>query len=387
MTLEKYEKELSKCVLCGICSRAYFDRIKSFKVCPTREECGFESYDAKGKILIARALLKGQLDYDDKLVKRLYEGCLLCGNCKSICPLGVDTISIFKAMRQDMVRMGLGPVEPLKIVDTNVDEKFNVFGEDPAKRFVWAKDLNIPKEGETFYFGGCYDSYRFPQTATAAVKILNKAGFEVAYLYDDEWCCGAPQIADGSITVAEKMLKHNVALLKARGAKRIITSCAGCFHTLKTDYKEILGEQPFEVFHISEIISKLMESGKISLNSDVTRKVTYHDPCHLGRYEGIYDPPRKIIEKISGVEFVEMLRNRERAWCCGGGTTEYATFPELAAKIATTRVEEAKTAGAEIIVTACPLCVSVLRPAAYKEKVEVYDLPVFIAKGMGLEID
>lgn len=384
MVLEKYKNELMKCILCGICRKAYFAKIKSFGVCPTLEQGGFESYGPRGKILIAKAVLDGQLGYSEKLVKRLYEGCLLCGNCKVICPLGVDTISIFKAMRQDIVRMGLGPVEPLKMVDTNVNEKFNVFGEDPAKRSLWAEDLDLPKEGETFYFGGCYDSYRFPETAKATIKILNKAGFEVAYLYDDEWCCGAPQIADGSITITEKMLKHNVELLKARGAKRVITSCGGCFHALKTEYKEILGYQPFEVFHISEIILKLIKNGKLSLNPDAKRKVTYHDPCHLGRYEGIYDPPREIIKNITREKFVEMLRNREHAWCCGGGTTVYAAFPEVSAKIAAMRVEEAKNAGAEIIVTACPLCVSVLKPAAYKENIEVYDLPVFIAKEMGL---
>jgi heterodisulfide reductase subunit D len=218
------------------------------------------------------------------------------------------------------------------------------------------------------------------------VKILNKAGIKVAYLYNDEWCCGVPQIADGSIVIAERMLKHNVELLKARGAKRVITSCAGCFHALKTEYKEILGHLPFEAFHISEVISKLLEEGKITLTQNAKRIVTYHDPCHLGRYEGIYDPPRMIIKKISGEKFVEMLRNRERAWCCGGGTTEYVAFPELSAKIATKRVEEAKKAGAEIIITACPLCVSVLKPAAYKVNIEVYDLPVFIAKEMGIEI-
>ena len=183
MSLEKLRKEIYKCISCGICSRAYWDGINVYGVCPALEIGGFESYGARGKIIIAKNLLNGQLSYDSKLVNRIYQ-CLLCGHCKIVCPLEVDTISIIEAMRREIVRKGLEP-EPLREIDRNVREKHNVFGEDEEKRSEWARNLDLPEKGDVVYFAGCYYSYRYPEEAAATgvpVIASDRVPFVTEYL-------------------------------------------------------------------------------------------------------------------------------------------------------------------------------------------------------------
>ena len=134
------------------------------------------------------------------------------------------------------------------------------------------------------------------------------------------------------------------------------------------------------------MIADLLDKGEIKLSNSFRKRVTYHDPCHLGRYEGIYDSPRNILGSIPDIKLTEMQRNKRNAWCCGGGTNIYTAFTDTAQKIAATRVSEAKNIDAEAIVTACPLCVTLLKQAATREGIDVYDLPVIVAKSMGLTI-
>ena len=178
---------------------------------------------------------------------------------------------------------------------------------------------------------------------------------------------------------------HNVEALKAAGVKRVITSCAGCFHALKSEYPEVIGELPFEVVHSSEVIAQLISDGKIKLDTEITKTVTYHDPCHLGRHEQVYDAPRAAISAIKGVNFVEMPRNKANAWCCGGGSVVSTVFPDLTSEIAADRVDEVKKTEAQILVSACPSCESILGTGARKAKIEVVDLAVIVARAMGLK--
>ncbi|MCE5257328.1 MAG: (Fe-S)-binding protein, partial [Spirochaetaceae bacterium] len=158
------------------------------------------------------------------------------------------------------------------------------------------------------------------------------------------------------------------------------------FHALKSDYPEIIGKLPFEVVHSSEVIADLIASGKIKLDTEVATTLTYHDPCHLGRYEKVYEPPRAILKSIKGVNFVEMPRNKANAWCCGGGSVVAVAFPDLSKDIADDRVQEAKGTEANAIVSACPLCENGLSQVARKVKMDVYDLSVIVAKAMGMQL-
>jgi heterodisulfide reductase subunit D len=385
MVLEKYARELYRCNRCGYCREMIDPTRGVYRICPPREVRGFESYTARGTIHIARAIYEGRLKPTKRLAEHIFSKCLLCKNCQSHCPLDDDIISVTKALRQDLFRAGFVP-EPLRERDSNVGQNHNVFGESPSDRTYWASGLELPKKGHTLYFAGCYDAYRYPKTARATVAILEEAGMNVAYLGEDEWCCGLPQFHDGNIVLAEENVKHNLDVIKASGAKRVVTSCPGCYTALKSEYSKITGEIPFEVIHISELVAELIDTGKITLNEAENEKVTYHDPCHLGRYEDVYEEPRKVIQAVPGIELVEMQRNRENAMCCGAGTEVYVMDPDLSASIAKMKVEEAEKTGAKVIMTACPMCVTNLRPAAKKAGIEVRDLPMLIAAAMGLKV-
>jgi heterodisulfide reductase subunit D len=382
---KKVVDEIIRCSRCGYCREMIYPQTGTYKICPIYELRRWESYTARGRIAIARAILDGKLKYDERLVERVYSD-LLCGNCKEHCGPGVDTLLPLRAMREDIASLGLEPA-PIKEVNSNLEKTYNVFGENASGRTDWAKKLNLSEKGNVLYFAGCYDSFRYPKTARSVATILKEGGISLGYLGQKEWCCGIPQLVNGQPNLAEKMMKHNAESIRDSGAETVVASCAGCYHALKSEYPKVLGKLPYKVVHVSEVIANLLKEGKIKLDNAVDKTITYHDPCHLGRQEGVYDPPRYVLKSVSKLKLVEMLRNRENAWCCGGGggATRVA-YPRLTAEIADTRVHEAQDVKASAIVTSCPLCVNVLAIAAEKKNLKVYDLPTVIAEAMGLKV-
>lgn len=390
--LEQIRKMVYSCVQCGYCREKYSDEVFTtliaYRVCPIREHTGgFEHHCARGKIKIAQGILEGRFDYSEELINILYTDpdCKLCSWICHAEPM-LDPVTIWRAMRQDIVSAGIGPPEPLKKIDDRVSEKYNAFGARHDRRTRWAADLDLPKIGDTVYFAGCHASYPKPKIARSTVAILRKAGIDVAYLAEDEWCCGVVQFHDGAIDIAEDMARHNVGTIKSSGARRVVTACAECYKSFKVEYPALLGELPFEVVHSSEILADLVTSGKLKLkNGFGERKITYHDPCQLGRYCQLYDPPREVLQRIPEVELVEMLRHRGNAWCCGNGADMVRSMDsDLASEIAGDRIVEANEASAEAIVTACPRCLESLERVS--QGMKVYDLSEVAARAMRLEI-
>lgn len=388
--LEKYKKMADACSRCGMCIVG-----EAGYVCPAQQHSGgFDQYVARGRNQIAKALLQGEIGYSEALMESTFT-CLGCNSCNEQCqrmdPLTgeqdvINESKMTQALRVDLVKAGYGPPEALKTVDKNIAKEGNPFGDKKAKRTAWAKDLNLPEKGETVYFAGCYAAYRNPKIAKATVAILQAGGIDIAYLGENESCCGVPTLWDGNASLAEELVVQNVEALKAAGAKRVITSCAGCFHTLKSEYPEITGEEPFEVVHSSEVISELIENGKIKLDKELNKVFTYHDPCHLGRHENVYEQPRSILGAVKGATTVEMPRNRANAWCCGGGSVVAVAYPEMSADIADDRMAEAKATEADVVVSACPLCETGLTGAGRKIDMKVSDLSEVVADAMGLSI-
>ena len=248
-------------------------------------------------------------------------------------------------------------------------------------------DINVVERGEVAYFAGCTASYRSPDTAQITLRLL-------AYLYPKgvvalgakEFCCGSPYIRTGQVDfTVEKdqkninfqvsdLIKNNVQTLVERGVKTVIFSCSGCYKTAMQDWPKFT-DVPFERIHLSQILAKAIEEGRITLKS-YPKTITYHDPCHLGRHMKEFDAPRAILNAIPDVTIHEMRHSRNRALCCGAGAGVKAGFPDLALEIAKMRVKEAQDINAEVIVTACLFCKNNLQDAmdAVGSSIEVLDL-------------
>ena len=171
-------------------------------------------------------------------------------------------------------------------------------------------------------------------------------------------------------------MNYNIQKIKEVGADKVITSCAGCYRTLKNDFAKHDAEHDLEIIHTSELILKLLKEEKLKFTSEFNRTVTYHDPCHLGRHSGLYEEPREVYKQIPGIKFVEMKRNRENAWCCGAGGGVKIGYPDWSIEISKERLEEAKETGASIVSSTCPFCRTNLSDAnkAFDMGLEVLDL-------------
>lgn len=379
--LERYKEEIYHCFRCGFCRELVLGG--TYRICPIREELGFETTYARGRIGVARALLEGKIEYSDPLVERIYT-CLGCYNCKTHCPTKVDTPSVVRAERREIDQWGLRNLKGLDEIDSNIEAYKNPYGYGKKIRNQWTEGLGLAERGELLYFPGCATSYDRPEIARSLVKILKKAGIEVAYLGEKEVCCGIPQIWNGKFESAKALLQENGKMFEEAGVRTILTSCPDCYNAFQNHYPEILGKQPFKVIHITELLLDLLNEGKIPFQEQIKKRVTYHDPCRLGREAGIFEPPREILRRIPGIELVEMRRNRENAWCCGGGGVVNLVYPKLSIKIAKDRVQEAIETGAETLITCCPLCYRQFDARLWERKIDLKELIVLVADAMGV---
>jgi Fe-S oxidoreductase len=213
------------------------------------------------------------------------------------------------------------------------------------------------------YFKGCVVREKLPGIADATEKILKMAGIDYTML-DNESCCGSFLMRTGFKEEAEEVMKNNLENIMAAKEKTVLVSCAGCYNTLKNDYKAIFNVE-LDVMHTSELVKELIDKNKIHVKS-TGKTVTYHDPCHLGRHSGIYEEPRAAIK--TSAELVEMTRTRERSRCCGAGSGVKSAFPELALEVGSRRIQDAEEVGAEILVTTCSFCILNLENALEKSK-------------------
>nr|MDO8079510.1 (Fe-S)-binding protein [Candidatus Freyarchaeota archaeon] len=377
------------CIACGDCRTAVRYTVGRYKVCPVLEQTpGFEPFFARGKMQIIRGLLEGKLQPSQELANAVYQ-CTTCGDCHATCHQSMDPninlnisryldhTKIYEALRADLVDAGFGPMPRQSEVLEWCEKEHNPYMEPHEKRTAWIPEgVELSSKGDLVLFMGCTEPYRQPELIQKTIKLLLSAGVTPAVIHPEEYCCGSVALRTGARDLAEELALHNIQSLQESGAKEVMVHCAGCYRTFKKDYPEIYGKElPFKVVHVTEILERLLKEGKLSLKDDFRgKKLTYHDPCHLGRHCDFFDPPREIIKMVPGVDFVEMRRNRAAAWCCGAGGGVKSGFPELAAKIAGVRVEDAKEVGADYIVTVCPFCENNLCTTAEKEGISVLDV-------------
>ncbi len=234
------------------------------------------------------------------------------------------------------------------------------------------------------YFRGCVVREKLSSVSIATEKILKAAGVEYTVL-DNESCCGSFLMRTGFKEDAEEVMGNNIKQLLESNEKTIMVSCAGCYNTLKNDYKELFDVE-LDVIHSSEFIRDLIEEKRIDVKP-TDKKVTYHDPCHLGRHSGMFEEPREVIEKSA--KLVEMERNRKRSRCCGAGAGVKSAFPELAVEVASRRIKDACDTEAEILATSCSFCILNLETALIRYKkdqdgsiLRVMDLTELVLMGM-----
>jgi Fe-S oxidoreductase len=239
----------------------------------------------------------------------------------------------------------------------------NPWGQEPNDRANWAKDLGVKEfdeNTEVLYFPCCYPSYdpRLKKVSQATANILNKAGVDFGILGSKEMCCGESVRKAGNETLFKRLAKENIKTFIDSGVKKIVVSSPHCFHTFKNEYSEF--KVNFEVVHISQYIFELINEGRLQIVKEYGKKVTYHDPCYLGRHNGIYDEPRGVLKKIPGLELTEMAESREDSLCCGMGGGRVWMETEKSERFSTLRVEQAVGVGAQVLATSCPYCITAL---------------------------
>jgi heterodisulfide reductase subunit D len=370
--------------------------------CPSGTYFGHEAFYSYGKMELVRGLNEDIITQPTKGLLDVVYGCTLCGscsvNCKDHSGLGYraeDTVKIMEDLRAYLAEIGWGPLPVQAKYGESVRTNHNPYYEPSEKRAAWANGSKYPRKAETLYFVGCTASYRQQMIAQSTVQIFKKLGIEFALLGEDEWCCGSPLLRTGQRKLAEEVAKHNVDVIKDSGAKRVVTSCAGCYKTLKLDYPKMFGLKPeFEIMTTADLLDSLLREEKLRFSRPLNLHVTYHDPCHSGRHVSIYlpelekekvfEPPRNVLKALPGVKLTEMPRNRELSWCCGAGGGAKSAYPDWAIWTATERLREAQETGAQAIVSTCPFCRRNLSDAveASKTPLQVYDLTELVAQAL-----
>ena len=289
--------------------------------------------------------------------------CSTCGICPQQCPRDVRQIESGVSLRRIATEYGVFPntAKPVRGVSASLTAEGNPLNEKRKDRAKWAEGLSVKpfnEEMEVLYFSGCYLSYdpRLKKVAAATAGILNKAGIDFGILGTRENCCGESIRKTGDEELFKRLAKENIKNFIDNGVKKILVSSPHCYHTFKNEYPEFMVN--FEVVHITQYLSELINEGRLELNKEYGKKVTYHDPCYLGRHNGIYDEPREVLKKIPGLELNEMPESRETSLCCGGGGGRIWMETLKGERFSDFRIEQALGVGAEVLATSCPYCIT-----------------------------
>ena len=375
-----------RCFRCGYCKFTY--EYSDFN-CPSYKKYRFETYSTGGRLWLIYGIISGEIQWSESLANVLY-ACTTCGNCIENCrfeKFNDFLVDIIEAARAEAVKSGFCPENQKVLLErTENSENFNPYGEPNSDNTHIKEKYNLPDEAEWVYFIGCTSNYRQKNLRDATIRFLEKANINFTLI--DEHCCCSPIMRTGQIDPVNDFMNYNIIQINKTGAKKVITSCAGCYRTMKKDWLKLGADYGFEIYHTVELVKKLMDEGRLNIKSEYNKTVTYHDPCHLGRHMGIYEVPREVYRKIPGTNLVEMKRNRENAWCCGAGGGVKIGYPEWSVEISQERLEEAKDTDASVMSSICPFCRTNLSDAneKYNMGFEVIDL-IEILDQLDIEIN
>ncbi len=351
------------CFQCGLCDTVCpWNRVRQFSIRKIIREATFGLTEIEGEDIWR---------------------CTTCGRCPQRCPRGVKQIEVGVSLRRVASEYEVFPtsVRSARTARASLISEGNPLQEERKKRADWAKDLAVKPFAEgmdVLYFVGCYLSYdpRMKKVATATTNILNKAGIDFGILGDKENCCGESIRKIGSEKVFKNLARENIKTFIDNGVKKILVSSPHCFHTFKNEYPEFMVN--FEVVHITQYLLGLMNEGRLELRKEYEKKVTYHDPCYLGRHNDIYDEPRDVLKKIPGLELIEMTDSRKDSLCCGGGGGRIWMDTPMEERFSDLRLKQANEVGAQVLVTSCPYCITNFEESRlnleYDEVLEIKDI-------------
>ncbi len=340
------------CFQCGTCTSA----------CPLAENAGMS---------VRRLVREAQFGEIDPLVWK----CMTCGECAASCPRGVDLVGLVRNLRGRTWRTREVP-KGLPTLLWGMYSDGNTFRLPPSQRASWMQGVKVPGKGSTLLYVGCSASYdpRAQRIARSVATLLNLAGVEYQVFGAEEVCCGEAARSVGHEALFRDLQQRNTESFKKRGVERVIAISPHSFDALKVGQKANGGP---EVIHYTQALEELLDAGKIGGGSE-KRTVTYHDPCYLGRQNGVFEAPRRLLE-LSGLKVVEMRNTRSQALCCGGGGGRMWMETPPAERPGVRRVQEATETGAELLATACPYCISVFESEKGSEAIPVTDVAELIA--------
>lgn len=361
------------CIQCGTCTGG----------CPVK---------FRSPLNMRRLVRQTSFNPDPALFKRPeWWACTTCSTCTLRCPAGVKNVELILGIRNYLANQGEVP-STIRDALENTLLHGNPWGRFRDRRIDWAKGLEVKilgeKTSEILFFIGCAPSYdpRIQNISISLVKIFQKAGLDFGILGKKESCCGNEIRRMGEQALFRKLAKDNTNLIKKAGVKKIITISPHCYNAFKNEYPDLT----IPVYHYTQVLMELIETGKIKFMEEINTFVTYQDPCFLGKQNGIFDEPRKILTSLPRVTLIEMERSRERSLCCegGGGRMWTEGFTE-GTRNGEIRVREAKGLGARVLATACPFCLLTLEDAVKTSglpgQIVVKDIAELMVESMGLQ--
>jgi Fe-S oxidoreductase len=419
MPLDEYRSDMETCCRCSACKFVPLEKVTGYtnvNVCPSITRYKFHAYSGGGRLGYGLALLRQRLEYTPKL-REVTFNCQMCGACDISCKyaMDMDVLEPLYEIRGECVRNGLTPPALDKLV-ASLRKQGPMVLETKGGGGDWARDLGVKdytqERTQVAYHAGCrirYSQDLWPM-AQKTIDLMQKAGTDVG-VANEEFCCGGRAYQMGYQIDALNQAKRNMEILEKAGVSTLVTGCAECYFAFKVLYDKFKLRGKLEVLHTSEYFANLIKAGKIKPSKTINLKITYHDPCHLGRlgepyihwqgqqrekhmrvYDpprtfrrgtyGVYEPPREILRSIPGIKLLEMDRTKEYAWCCGAGGGVKESNPEFAQWTAAERIREAESTGASVLVTACSRCLDNFQDAIRNGHghLEVYDIVDLLAK-------
>lgn len=360
--LEEHRRQLYDCSRCGFCRVWGWEGVEH--VCPTYPFTpGWETQYARGRVRMARATLEGEVEITEAFLDHAY-ACTLCGSCEAHCPVGVPLTDIFHAWRVDLAESGHAPAVHAHVAGL-VAKYLNPYG--PRAEAPAAASSAEGRTASILYYPGCTTNRMAPEDVRATIEVLEKLGLDHA-LFEDDVCCGFPLYEIGQMDGALKVAQVTLERIQRRQPDVLLTTCPACFKAFKFLYPDEMGlPVEFEVRHVSEFLMPLVK-GRLA---ETPIRVTWHDPCVLGRHMGMYDEPRELLRAVPGLDLAEMPSNRENALCCGAGGGVYFSCQHMANQAVVERLAQAVDTLAEQIVTSCPNCYVRFRQMSRHERLSI----------------